>query len=170
MHLTSGIGSGLSVLVCNRLLDRIYIRLRDRNQGVEHPEYRLPLAIVGGFTLPLVVAMYGWMAQVRAPLPLLLLTLGLLGMTMLLGFLPLMAFVVDAFRLYAASAMTVVIVMRCLTATFLPLATEPLVRELGYGWGFTVLGAVSMALAPIPVLIFKYGLKWRQRSSYTKGE
>jgi len=44
------------------------------------------------------------------------------------------------------------------------------VRELGYGWGCTVLAAVSMAVAPIPVLVFRYGRKWRQRSEYTRGQ
>lgn len=98
------------------------------------------------------------------------LVLGLLGGTLILGFLPVMAFAVDAFKLYSASAMTAVIVTRCLMGTFLPLTVEPLVRKLGYGWAFTVLCGISLCLAPIPVFVFRYGSKWREHSKYTREE
>lgn len=160
----------VTVILCNLLLDRIYIRLRDSHKGIEQPEYRLPLVIAGAFSLPLAVALYGWIAALLLPLPLMLVCLGILGSTLLLAFVPLMAYVVDAFKHYSASALTAVIVLRCLAATFLPLVTEPLLRALGYGWGFTVLAAASVFLAPITVLVFRYGPKWRQRSVYTKDE
>jgi hypothetical protein len=95
-------------------------------------------------------------------------SVGMLGLTLILAFLPLMAYVVDAFGLYSASAMTGVIVTRCLMGTFLPLTAAPLVDHLGYGWGFMVLSGVSLCLAPIPVLVMWFGLRWRQRSKYTK--
>ena len=82
--------------------------------------------------------------------------------------IPLSAYVVDACGIYSASAMTGVIVSRCLAGTFLPLGMAPLIDHLGYGWGFTCLAALSMCLAIIPVLILKYGEKWRQRSEFTK--
>ncbi|KAK7890096.1 hypothetical protein LTR67_008561 [Exophiala xenobiotica] len=165
------IGSAISVVLCHLLLDRIYIRLRDSHgpPGSEgQPEHRLPLVIVGAFTMPFVVACYGWIPALHLPLPLLLVCVGLLGTTLLLGFLPLFTYVVDAFQLYSASAVTAVIVMRCLIATFLPLVSEPLVRTLGWGWGFTVLAGVSLCCAPIPVFVFRYGARWRQRSIYTR--
>ncbi len=155
-------------MICNMTLDGIYIKLRDANGGVGKPEYRLPLVLVGGFTLPLAVGLYGWSAQLRLPLPMLLLSVALIGFTLILAFLPLMAYVVDAFGLFSASAMTGVIVTRCLMGTFLPLAMEPLVENFGYGWGFTLLGLVCLALAPIPVLILRYGSHWRQWSKYTR--
>jgi MFS family permease len=168
---TIGIGSAISVVLCNLLLDRIYIRLRDSHGtpgSEDQPEHRLPLVIVGAFTMPFVVACYGWVPALHLPLPLLLVCVGLLGTTLLLGFLPLFTYMVDAFQLYSASAVTAVIVMRCLIATFLPLVSEPLVRTLGWGWGFTVLAGVSLCCAPIPVFVFRYGSRWRQRSIYTR--
>ena len=53
--------------------------------------------------------------------------------------------------------------------TFLPLATVPLIERLGNGLGFSALGAMGLAVAPIPVLVFKYGHGWRQRSAFCKG-
>ena len=155
-------------MFCNYALDRIYIKLRDAHQGVGGPELRLPLVIVGGMTLPLFVALYGWSAQAHLSLPFLLFAVGMIGMTMMLAMLPLMAYIVDAFGIYSASALTAVIVSRCLMGTFLPLATVPLVESFGHGWGFTVLGAILLVLLPIPVLVMRYGKVWRQCSEYSR--
>ena len=157
-------------MTLNLTLDRIYVKLRKSNKGIGQPEYRLPLCIVGGFAMPFCVAAYGWCAELQAPLPVMLLTLVLLGNFLMFAFLPIMSYVVDAFKLYAASAMTALIVTRCLMGTFLPLTTAPLVAKFGYGWAFTMLAAISLALAPVPVLVLRYGPKWRQRSKYTKND
>jgi MFS family permease len=168
------VGSILSVTFLNFSLDRIYIRLRmvnqDTNGNQGQPEYRLPLAIVGALVAPFVVALYGWCAQLKLPLPVMLFVLGFLGATMMLAFLPIMAYVVDAFGVYSASAMTALIVTRCLIGTFLPLGVGPLVTQLGYGWGFTVLCGVSLLTAPIPILVYRYGGRWRQKCRYTQQE
>ena len=93
-----------------------------------------------------------------------------MDLSILLTIVPLQAYIVDACGLFSASAMTGVIVTRCLAGTFLPLTTAPLAELLGYGWGFTCLGALSLVLAIIPVLILRYGEKWRQQSAFTKDE
>ncbi|KAK3374544.1 major facilitator superfamily domain-containing protein [Podospora didyma] len=162
-------GSTISVFACNHSLDSIYIRMRDAaGKGVGRPEYRLPLTIVGAFAMPLAVAAYGWTAQLQLPVVFLLLSLALFGACMMISLIPLMAYIVDAFGLYSASAMTGIIVTRCLMGTFLPLATTPLVANFGYGWGMSVFAASSLAIAPIPVLIMRYGAKWRQCSVYSR--
>lgn len=160
----------VAVVICNQFLDRIYVRLRDAHEGVGQPEYRLPLAILGAFSLPVIVIVYGWVAETHLPLAVMLLAVAIMGNALLLSFLPLMAYVVDAFGLYSASANCAVIVTRCLMGTFLPLATEPLVGKLGYGYAFTVLGGITLVLAPIPVIVMRYGVKWRQGGRYTSKE
>ncbi|ROW07762.1 hypothetical protein VMCG_03430 [Cytospora schulzeri] len=165
---TFSIGSTVSVMVCNVFLDKIYIRLRNKHKGVGQPEYRLPLIIIGSILFPISIALYGWSTELRLHVAVLLLAVVLLGCFLMLSFLPLMAYVVDAFGIYSASSVTAVIVTRCLMGTFLPLATKPLVEKYGYGWGYTVLAAFSVAMIPIPVVLFKYGHKWRQLSKYTR--
>ncbi|KAK7959725.1 major facilitator superfamily transporter [Apiospora aurea] len=162
-------GSIVGTLVCNALLDRIYIKLRDANSGIGMPEHRLPIIIVGAFALPITFTLYGWAAELRLPLWVVLTSSAVFGFAMNFAFMPVFTFVVDAFGLYSASAITAMIVTRCVAATFLPLAAVPLMKRLGAGFGCTVLGAVGLAFAPIPVLIFFYGPAWRQHSKYTKG-
>ncbi|RYP75874.1 hypothetical protein DL771_002138 [Monosporascus sp. 5C6A] len=94
------------------------LQMRDANRGIGQPEYRLPPVIAGGFLLPVVIVLYGWVPQLRLPLPYSLLSVVLIGTTLMLGFLPLMTYVVDAFGLYSASAMTALIVTRCLMSTW----------------------------------------------------
>ncbi|KAG9195554.1 hypothetical protein G6011_00675 [Alternaria panax] len=162
------VGSFCSVIVCNFTLDRIYIRLRGPDGAKGKPEYRLPLSIIGAILLPLSVTAYGWIAEYRLPVLLLLASVALMGFSLLLTVVPLSAYVVDACGMYSASAMTGVIVTRCLMGTFLPLTTGPLSDALGYGLGFSILGALSLSLVIIPMSIFRYGEKWRQHSEFTK--
>ncbi|KAI1820400.1 MFS transporter [Xylaria intraflava] len=164
------VGSAISLLFMNVLLDKIYVKLRNRHQGAGAPEFRLPLAIVGSFVMPFSVVAYGWASQLHPPLPVLLAITAFIGTSLLPVLLPLHAYVVDAFGLYAASGMTAVIVMRCLMSTLLPLAADPLVRKFDWGVGMSIMGGIGLLLTPIPILVFRYGSRWRQLSHYTKDE
>ncbi|KUI70730.1 hypothetical protein VM1G_05855 [Cytospora mali] len=165
---TFSMGSVISVVICNFTLDKIYIGLRNKHKGVGQPEYRLPLIIIGSILFPTAVLLYGWSTELHLHVSVLLVAVILLGCFLMLSFLPLMAYVVDAFGLYSASSVTAVIVTRCLMGTFLPLAAQPLIESYGYGWGFTVLASISAATIPIPLLLFRYGYKWRQLSKYSR--
>lgn len=154
-------------MVINGLLDKIYVRLRESN-GAGQPEYRLPLVIAGSIVFPLSVLLYGWSAQLHLHVMVLLLSVALMGAFLMLSFVPLMAYVVDAFGIYSASSVTALIVTRCLMGTFLPISAQPVIAKLGYGWGLTIFAAVSLATVSIPLSVFRYGQKWRQASKYTR--
>jgi hypothetical protein len=153
--------------MCNTFLDAIYIRLRgSADKG--KPEYRLPLCILGAFLLPLAITAYGWIAELRLPVWMLLTSVAVSGFTLLFVIIPISAYIVDACGMFSASAMTGIIVTRCLLSTFLPLGGTPLCERIGYGWGMTVFGALSLALAIFPILLLRHGEKWRQFSEYTQ--
>lgn len=158
----------MALFILNQTLDRLYVKLRDANDGVGRPEYRLPIAAAGSLLMPISIATYGWAAEYRAPLPLLLGASALVGFSLLICNMPIMAYIVDAFGEYSASALTGVMVCRCLSGTFLPLMVAPLTGHLGWGWGFMVLAAANLAVAPIPMLIMRYGPRWRMRSKYSQ--
>lgn len=164
-----GSGSVIGIFTCNRTMDKIYKKLGKRH-GKHYPEGRLPLLLVGTFLLPVAVTLYGWIAQAHAPVPVFLATVTLLCVSFVFSLIPLITFVTDAFGRYSASAMTSVLVVRCLMGAFLPLIVPPLVEKVGYGRGLTILAAVALVLAPVPCLVMRYGPIWRQRSEYTKDE
>ncbi|KFY17539.1 hypothetical protein V492_00598 [Pseudogymnoascus sp. VKM F-4246] len=152
VFLANGLGTLIGVIICKFNLDRIYTKLSAANKGVGLPEYRLPLSIIGVFTLPPAVALYGWCAEFQLPLALFILSVVWIRVSMTLALLPLMPYVVDACGLYSASALTGVVVTRCLAGAFLPLATAVMIERLGYGWGFTMLAMLTMTVGLIPIV------------------
>ncbi|TAQ84242.1 hypothetical protein B7494_g7443 [Chlorociboria aeruginascens] len=166
--LSFSVGSVIAIVICTTVLDRVYVKLQEANNGIALPEHRMPLLIVGALLLPVCIALFGWSAQQQWPVTILLLSVALLGFSLILGIVPLMSYVVDAFGNYSASALTAVLITRCLMGTFLPLAVAPLTDALGYGLGFSVLVAACLVVAPIPMVAMRYGSRWRQRSVYTR--
>lgn len=164
----AGVGSVGGIVAINLLLDRVYMRLRDKHQGQGQPEYRLPLVVIGSFIFPLTVLMYGWAAELQLHVAVVLVSVGLMGAFLMMSFVPIMAYVVDAFGVYSASSVTALIVTRCLMGTFLPLTAQPTIEKFGYGWGLSLFAAISFATAPIPMFVYRYGEKWRIFSKYTR--
>lgn len=148
-------------------MDRVYNGLTKKH-GSFYPEARLPLVIAGAFLFPITITLYGWTAEARMPVAVFLVSVGLLGISLVLSIVPMMTFITDAFGTYSASALTAVLILRCLMGAFLPLAVPPLSDNIGYGFAFLVLAGVMLILAPIPALVMRYGPSWRQRSSYTE--
>ncbi|KAF2767085.1 MFS general substrate transporter [Teratosphaeria nubilosa] len=166
--LSFSIGSFFGVVSCNFLVDCVYKRLSKKHGA--SPENRLPLVIFAAFALPLVVALYGWTADQKWPVALLIVSVVLQGILCIGALVPVMAYVVDATGDYSASALTAVMITRCLMGTFLPLAAVPLNDKLGYGLGLGIMSGLCLLLAPFPVVVMRYGGKWRQKSKYTRDQ
>ncbi|OAA59950.1 Major facilitator superfamily transporter [Cordyceps fumosorosea ARSEF 2679] len=167
---SNALGSLIGIMVCKSWLDAIYIKLRDNNNGVGLPEFRLPIAIFGAITIVPGVALYGWCAEYNWNIYVFLISCVWVRMSLIMSFAPLTAYVVDACGLYSASALTAVIVIRCLAGAFLPLAIDKLVNEMGYGWGFTAYALATLAVVSVPIGLFYKGESWRRNSEYTMVE
>lgn len=126
--------------------------------------------MIGAFLLPPVVALYGWAPELHWHVSVLLISVVLIGTSVVLCIVPMMTYITDAFGMYSASALTAVLMARCLAGTFLPLAVAPLTDMVGDGWGFTIHAGVCLIIAPAPALVYRYGAVWRQRSWYTRDE
>lgn len=70
-------------------------------------------------------------------------------------------YLVDAFTIYAASAMAANTVFRSLAGAILPLAGPKMYEALGLGWGNSVLGFIALALCPLPIIFYVYGERIR---------
>lgn len=165
-----GIGATGGIVLCNLFLDSIYLKLGKSSGGAARPEHRLPFMIGGATFLPAVVLLYGWVPHAYWPVGLLLLAVAAFGFSIIMTWVPLASYIVDAFGLYSASALTMVLISRCLGGTLLPLAIPPLVDALGLGYGFLVLAAICLVMVSFPVVIMRYGSRWRQSSAYTRND
>lgn len=90
----------------------------------------------------------------------------LTGFGLLSIFLQVLNYLVDAYLVFAASAIAGNTVLRSFCGAGFPLFARQMFKGLGIQWASTLLGCVAVLLAPIPFVFYRYGEKIRQRSSY----
>ena len=168
----SYVGLGLGFLtgqvIFGMLSDRMVIRQKARNNGIFEPEMRLPLCIVFAFFVPVSFFWYGWSVQAKTHwiVPIIGLfpfAFGLIGI-----FGTLQTYVIDSYPRYAASGVAAITVSRSLFGALLPLAGPSMYKALGYGWGNSLLGFITLALIPMPIVFTRIGAKLRRGSSLNK--
>lgn len=69
---------------------------------------------------------------------------------------------IDAFEKYAASAIAAGAVFRSVIGGVVPLFAPTLFDFVGYGWGISVFGLISVILAPAPLLFYHFGERIRE--------
>ena len=160
-----GFGMILGVASCSLTLDW-YLKKKKNSLGHMKPEYRLPPMVLGLFLVPLGMFIFAWTVQVRAPWIIPILATSIIGFGFVATSLAASTYLVDAFGIYAASAIAAATVLRNVMAAILPLAGPPLYMRLGYGWGYSIFAFIALMFSPIPALLMKYGERLRQSSNF----
>lgn len=156
-----GVGSLLGVLAFAAVSDRIL--KRKSAKGEMKPEYRIPPMIPGGFLIPIGLFWYGWSAKEHTHWIVPILGTMIIGMGNLAAFMCVSTYLVDAFPLYAASALSANTVIRSILGALLPLAGQQMYETLGVGWGNSLLAFIAVAFLPIPFMFYLWGEKIRTR-------
>lgn len=79
-------------------------------------------------------------------------------------FLQALNYLVDAYLMFAASAIAGNTFMRSLCGAGFPLFSVYMFEGMGIQWASTLLGCVAAVLVPIPVIFYVYGHRIRARS------
>lgn len=79
-------------------------------------------------------------------------------------FLQALNYLVDAYLMFAASAIAGNTFMRSLCGAGFPLFASYMFNGMGIEWASTLLGCVAGVLVPIPVIFWIYGAKIRAKS------
>ncbi|RYC59851.1 hypothetical protein CHU98_g6370 [Xylaria longipes] len=127
------------------------------------PEYRLPLLPVGAVCIPIGLFIYGWTAEKKVHWIVPIIGTGFVGIGNILVFFSIQTYLVDAFTIYAASALASNTIIRSIAGAVLPLAGLALYDRLGYGWGNSLLAFIAILFLPVSFFILKYGEKLRTR-------
>ncbi|KAI8961163.1 major facilitator superfamily domain-containing protein [Daldinia sp. FL1419] len=168
-----GVGSLSGILAFSATSDR-YIQKKaaeadakaqatGQPKGGMKPEYRLPLLPVGALLIPAGLFIYGWTAEYRIHWIVPIIGTAIVGTGNLLVFMGIQLYLVDAFTVYAASAIACNTIVRSLAGAVLPLAGLPMYEKLGIGWGNSTLGFIAVALFPVSIGIIKFGEQLRKR-------
>ncbi|KAI2782543.1 bicyclomycin resistance protein [Daldinia loculata] len=168
-----GVGSMIGILLFSATSDK-YIRKKAAEADAiaqatgapkagMKPEYRLPLLPVGALLIPAGLFIYGWTAEYKVHWIVPIIGTAIVGIGNLLVFMVIQLYLVDAFTIYAASAIACNTIVRSLAGALLPLAGLPMYEKLGIGWGNSTLGFIAVALFPVSLGIIKYGERLRKR-------
>lgn len=133
VYLALGTGNLVGWLGITMYSDKTVIRLAQANNGVFVSEMRLATAIFFGFFLPITFFWYGWCAEKKVHWIATILSLMPSGFGIIGLFLPITTYLVDAYPMYAASAIASNTVLRSLVGALPPLAGPRMYSSLGLG-------------------------------------
>lgn len=130
------------------------------------PEARLPLQIGFSWLIPVGLFWFAWTAGPPVPAPVGILAGVPFGIGLLTAFLDIAACLTDCYAQYGASALAANGLLCRLFGAAFPLFAEKLYRNLGVGWGTSLLGFIAAGMAPVPWIFYKYGPRLREKSRF----
>ena len=161
------IGVVIGVAIITYTSNTRFKRKMEANGGKPIPEERLIPMIVGAFLLPIGLFWFAWTSnphiswvpQVLAGIP--------IGAGVLLIFLQGMSYIIDVYLMHANSALAANTLLRSLAGGGFPLFATAMFHNLGVDWATSLLGFITVAFLPVPILFFVYGKKLRSLSKHS---
>ncbi|CUS13492.1 unnamed protein product [Tuber aestivum] len=141
------------------------------NNNVPIPEDRLVPAIIGSILFPIGIFWFSWTgnypnvhwaAPTLAGIP--------LGIGLITIFLQSLNYLIDAYLMFAASAIAANTFLRSAFAAGFPLFGRQMFHNLGVNWAGSLLGFIAIAMIPIPIGFFFFGARIRKRSKWAPTE
>ncbi|UPX20263.1 uncharacterized protein EKO05_0010502 [Ascochyta rabiei] len=144
-----------------------YVKKLKANNNIPVPEWRLPISMVGGVLFSGGLFWFGWTGY-SGNVPWIVPVLSGLftGFGIFTIFLSLLNYIVDAYLMFAASAIAANTFMRSIFGGIFPLFATQMFQGMGIQWASTLIGCVAAVLAPMPVFFYLYGKKIRAKSKF----
>jgi MFS transporter, DHA1 family, multidrug resistance protein len=153
---------------------RLQRRRRDPDPAIRAsglpPEDRLFSALYGSLVLPIGLFWFGFSAKADGHWMSPIVAQGVTMLGSILIYVPCNFFMLDVYgSKYGASSAGASSLLRYVLSAAFPLFVIQMYEKLGVKWATSVLGFLSIAMAPIPWVFYYYGPKLRARSSYEHG-
>ena len=170
-----GLGFGIIVgVVTDPFWHKNYLKLVQRLEETTgdpnvkpEPEFRLPPAMYGGFLCPIGLFWFGWTTYSSVHWIVPIIGSAVFSTGFVLAYSAILTFLVDAYPIYAASAVAANVLVRLLFAGSFPLFGNQSKRlqvsvpfstnksltvyeTLGYQWASSLLGFLAMVCVPMP--------------------
>ncbi|KAJ5679949.1 Major facilitator superfamily multidrug transporter mdrA [Penicillium macrosclerotiorum] len=144
-----------------------YSKLLEKNGGYSPPESRLPPCMIASLALPAGLFWFAWtnspsihwMASIAAGVP--------FGFGMVLVFLSVFNYLIDAYTIFAASVLAANSLLRSMFGFAFPLFTTYMFNNLGIHWASCVPAFLALACVPFPFVLYKKGLAIRKYCKYS---
>ncbi|KAF2856082.1 major facilitator superfamily [Plenodomus tracheiphilus IPT5] len=137
------------------------------NNNIPIPEWRLPEVILGGVCFSVGIFWFGWTGY-RQDIHWIVPALSgiLIGFGLLSIFLQALNYLVDAYLMFAASAIAANTFLRSLCGAAFPLFARQMFEGMGIEWAATLLGCIAALLVPVPIWFYLRGARIREKSAY----
>lgn len=164
-----GVAVGMLLAVAYSIWDnKRYSRISDEYKGFAPPESRFPIVMIGSVAVPIGLFWFAWtnypsihyLVSIAAGVP--------FGFGMVLVFLGIMNYLIDAYTIFAASVLAANAVLRSLFGFAFPLFTTQMYASLGIHWASTIPAFLALVCVPFPFLFYKYGAAIRARCRYAR--
>lgn len=139
---------------------------KEVKKGDYQPEMQLPQTMFAAIIIPIGMFIFGWTcySYVHWMGPIIGGAIIIFGLV--IAYNGIFAFTIDAYRVYAASAMACNGVVRSTMASVFPLFGLQLYENLGVHWSTTMLAFLVAGFIPMPFLFYKYGSRIRAKSRF----
>ncbi|KAF2634763.1 MFS multidrug transporter [Massarina eburnea CBS 473.64] len=164
LSITLGVVLGCAIII---FMSQTRLKHQLERDGHIVPEERLLPMIIGGFLFPAGMFWFAWTSspnitwvpQVLAGIP--------IGAGVLMIFLQGLNYIIDVYLMYANSAIAANTFLRSGFGAGFPLFATAMYHTLGVNWATSLLGFLTAALFPVPVLFLYYGKRIRATSRYS---
>ncbi|KAF7626344.1 synaptic vesicle transporter [Aspergillus flavus] len=131
-----------------------------------NPENRLWYAMIGAPAIPISLFWMGWTDYKNISVWSPIVGSSLFGFGSICMFISSYMYVIDAYEIYAASALGFMTVTRYCAAGGMTVAGVPFYNNVGVQWTLTILGIISAVMVPVPYIFWKFGKVIRGWSRY----
>ncbi|KAF2641822.1 MFS general substrate transporter [Massarina eburnea CBS 473.64] len=143
-----------------------YARVVKKCNGAAPPEARLPPAMLGATALPIGLFWFAWTNDPKIHWFVSVSAGTLFGFGMVLLYMSLTNYIVDAYMGYSASALAASTVLRSIAGAAFPLFTASLYEKLGIHWASSVPGFLALVFVPCLIGFYKWGHILRTKTRF----
>lgn len=156
------LGLVFGALLCSWALDHCLRMVRGRNSAQPAtPEQRLAPVFLACILMCGGLLIFGWTVHYHVQFVIPIIGTAMIGFALAVTTISVQTYIIDAFGIYATSAISAMLVPRNATAAFLPLVGPPTFNSLGYGWGGTLVAFLVLMFAPMPLLLMRFSKRLR---------
>ncbi|KAF7115863.1 hypothetical protein CNMCM5793_003606 [Aspergillus hiratsukae] len=162
-----GIMVGMMFAVAYSVWDnKRYVQVQEKHDGFAPPEARLPPTLLASIAIPIGLFWFAWTNYPSIHWIVCILAGVPFGFGMVLVFLGIMNYLIDAYTIFAASVLAANSVLRSIFGAAFPLFTRYMYEDLGIHWASSIPAFLALACVPFPFLFYKYGATIRKRCEY----
>lgn len=175
LFLGIGVGLILASLILTPLLYRwakkeitkLQTEKSDGNARIP-PEFFLWYALIGAPAIPISFFWMGWTAYPHISIWSPILASVLFGFGIFSVFVSTYMYLIDTYEVYAASALTMITLVRYVASGGMIEVSIPMYKNLGIHWALTMLGLISLVFTTVPYAFYRFGPWIRSKSRFAK--